>query len=245
MAEKKGRLTKKKFGYSMPVDAPLYGKPPIYYKNTEAIIVPYETDADAALDMLPEGLEIPTPATASVLFIRYNFSTLGLYNEVILGIDCLWQGAPKVYVAHIVVDNDVPLAGGREVWGYPKKLAHIEITREADLLMGTMERPKGNRIVTAILKPQVRVKDAQIPLEALSLRVIPASTKEAEPPVMELVEAECKVLNPDLWTGIGSVQYHSTSVFDPWHKLEVKKVLEAQYVNYDYELGLLKVLKRY
>lgn len=245
MSKKTGRLTKDKFGYSMPVDAPLYGKLPIYYKDTEAIIINYETDADAALDVLPEGLEISTPATAAVMFVRYNFSTIGPYTEVILGINCLWKGSPKLYIPYIVVDSDAPLAGGREVWGYPKKLAYIEITREADMLMGIMERPKGNRIVTAILKPEVRVKGAEVPLEALSLRVLPGSEKGAEPTVMELVEAECNVLNPDLWTGIGSVQFHSNSVFDPWHKLEVKKVLESQYINYDYVLDLCKVLKRY
>ena len=64
---KKGRLIKKNFGYSMPVDAPLYGKPPIYYKDVEGIFISYETDEDAAADMLPEGLELPSPATASVM----------------------------------------------------------------------------------------------------------------------------------------------------------------------------------
>ena len=242
---KKGRLIKKNFGYSMPVDAPLYGKPPIYYKDVEGIFISYETDEDAAADMLPEGLELPSPATASVMFIQYHFSTLGAYDEVILGIDCLWKGAPKVYIPHIVVsNNEVPLAGGREIWGFAKKLADIRVIREGDLIMGTMERPKGNRIVTAIFKPEVRVKDAEMPLEALSLRVIPGCEIGAEA-TAELVESECKVINADLWTGVASVQFNSTSTFDPWHRLEVKKVLGGQYVNYDYELGLLKMLKKY
>ena len=87
---KAGRLTKDKFGFSMPVDAPLFCKPPIYYKNVESMSFVYETDEEAAADILPEGLELTSPATASILFIKYPFSTLGPYEEAILGIACTW-----------------------------------------------------------------------------------------------------------------------------------------------------------
>ena len=52
---REGRFTKDKFGYDMPVDAPLFAKPPIFYRYAEAIAVYYETDQEAALDLLPEG----------------------------------------------------------------------------------------------------------------------------------------------------------------------------------------------
>src|SRR5690606_19693139 len=38
--------------------------------------------------------------------------------------------------AIMLVDNDVALAGGREIWGYPKKLAQVEIR---DAAGGAME----------------------------------------------------------------------------------------------------------
>ena len=116
-----GRLTKDKFGYDMPVDAPLFAKPPIYYKGAETLSVTYETDPDAALDMLPEGLTLIEPATAALIFVKYPFSTFGPYEETILCIPCLFNGEIKVYVAHIVVNNDIPQIAGREIWGYPKK----------------------------------------------------------------------------------------------------------------------------
>ena len=122
-----GRLNPLDSGYDMPVDAPLFAKPPIHYRDVHAIQITYETDLDAALDLLPQGLEIESPATATILFINYPFSTLGPYNEVILVINCLYNGQPTGYIPHIVVDNEVPLAAGREIWGYPKKLAKIEI----------------------------------------------------------------------------------------------------------------------
>src|SRR3972149_834196 len=59
-----GRLGKDRFGYSMPVDAPLYQRPPFYYRDARALTIMYETDAESAQDLLPEGLELPLPANA-------------------------------------------------------------------------------------------------------------------------------------------------------------------------------------
>ena len=40
-----GRLTKDRFGASMPVDAPYYQAPPFYYRDAQSLSVSYETDA--------------------------------------------------------------------------------------------------------------------------------------------------------------------------------------------------------
>jgi len=188
---KEGQLSKDKFGYDMPVDAPLYSRPPIYYKGTEAINFTYETDESAVAEMLPEGLGVPSPSTATLMFIRYNFSTLGPYEEAILALSCTWQGEPRVYIAHIVVNTDPPMAVGREVWGFPKKFAEITLQMEDDLIWGTMDRPTGNRICTGVMRPEAPInleEGEQIAVPALSLRVIPSPEEGAPPSLMELVE---------------------------------------------------------
>ena len=243
---KAGRLTKGRFGYDMPVDAPLYPKPPIYYKNVEALSFAYETDEEAAADILPEGLELTTPATASVLFIKYPFSTLGPYEEAILGIACTWQGDPKFYIAHIMLNTDSPFAAGREIWGYPKKLAHITLEMEGDLIYGTMERPKGNRICTGVMRPEVPVSTTEIVRgEAVSLRVIPSPEEGAEPSLAELIELPSKITPLEAWQGPGSVEFISNSALDPWYKIGVKKMLGATYQRYDNILDYSKIIKRY
>lgn len=243
---KEGRLTKERFGFSMPTDAPLFCKPPIYYKETESIGFAYETDEEAVLEILPEGLEVPSPAIATVIFVRYPFSTLGVYDEAILGVGCTWQGAPRFYIAHIVVNSDVPMAAGREIWGYPKKFADISFQKEGDLILGTMERPKGNRICTGVMRPEVPVESGQAePIPGLSLRVIPSPEEGAEPSLMELVEVLTDSTTLEAWQGPGFVQYESTSSIDPWHRIEVRKVLSATYRRYDQVLGYGRVIKRY
>jgi len=244
-----GRLTADKFGYSTPVDAPLYAKPPIYYTDVHNITVTYETDMDAALDLLPAGLEIDGPAFALVMFVKYPFSTLGPYLETILGIPCNFNGEPRVYIPHIVLDSEVPLAAGREIWGYPKKLAEITVETEAprDVLFGKMERPKGNPIVTAGIRPETPVEFSDEPVEgySMALRLIPSPTDGEDPSLAELVETHTVNTVKAEWRGPGWVEYHNHSAVDPWYKLKVKEVVDATYRINDMVLGFGKVVKRY
>jgi len=242
-----GRLTKDKFGYTMPVDAPLFARPPIYYKNAEAIGITYETDPDAALDLLPGGLTLPGTAMASLLFIRYPWSTLGPYEEAILGIACLWSGESRFYIAHIVVNSDIPQAAGREIWGYPKKMASITMESEGDIVWGKMERPEGNLICTAGIRPETPVEEpAASGGGGLSLRVIPSPEEGAPPSLAELIEVPPRNnVTLESWRGPGWASFHSNSDVDPWHRLPVKRALGASYRKYNMELGFGKVIKRY
>jgi acetoacetate decarboxylase len=242
-----GRLTLDTFGYGMPVDAPLYARPPIYYKNVETIGITYETDADAALNLLPEGLVLPEPAMASLLFIRYPWSTLGPYEETILGLSCLWKGEPKFYIVHIVVNSDVPQAAGREIWGYPKKMATITIETEGDIIWGKMERPAGNLICSAGIRPETPVEEPPAAGGGgLSLRVIPSPEEGAPPSLAELIEVPPRNnVTLESWVGPGWAQYHTASDVDPWHKLPIKGVMGASYRKYHMELGFGKVIKTY
>jgi len=243
---KQGRLTKEKAGFSMPLDAPLYCRPPIYYRNVESIAFTYETDEEAALDMLPQGLQLTSPPTATVLFIRYPFSTLGPYEEAILGITCTRRGQPRFYIAHIVLNSDAPLAAGREIWGYPKKLAVVTLQKEGDIIWGRMERPRGNLICTGAVRPEIPVDLQTLPaVPGLSLRVIPSPEESAPPSLMELIEVPPNSTTHEAWEGLGFLQFHSNSTIDPWHKLCAKKLISARYRRYDQILEYGKIVKRY
>ncbi len=242
----KGRLTKDKFNTNMPVDAPLDSKPPIYYTDVEEIALTYETDENAVLDILPEGLEISEPAFGIVLFRRYPFSTLGPYEEVILIVGCSFEGKPCSYIPHIVVNSDIPMAAGREIWGYPKKFAHITLEKDGDLIIGTMERPKGNRICTGVVRPEKRLPISDTGKSpGLSFRVIPSPDGSSTPSLAELIETPTETSNVDAYTGSGSLEFNSTSSIDPWHRLVVKKMLNAGYRRFDMVLHPGKVVKRY
>lgn len=101
---KMGRLSKDKMGFSMPVSVPLYQPPLHYFTNVESLTVVWETDEEVALELLPEGVELTQPPTASVRVNYFPFSTLGTYNEVILSLACRFEGEPRVFTVFNLLD---------------------------------------------------------------------------------------------------------------------------------------------
>jgi acetoacetate decarboxylase len=244
---KGGRFSKDQFGYCQPAHAPFYARPPVFFKKKEALWINYETDYEAALALLPEGLELPEPAMAVLIIGHFPFSTLGTYEEAIQAILCQWQGEEKFYIPHIVVNSDVPLSAGREIWGFPKKMAQITFQKEGDLIWGRAERPRGNWICTAGVRPEMPAEVEAAETEAWSacLRIIPSIEKDAEPSVAELVAVPSKLTVHEAWKGPGWLDFGSASDLDPWHRLPVKRLADALYYIYDEELGYGKVLRKY
>ena len=242
-----GRLDREHFGASMPVDAPYYQSPPFYYRNARAMTVSYETDADAAADLLPKGVELPLPAQALLMVVHYPSSTFGPYNEAILGIQCEWEGVGHVYVAHIVVDTVPPMVGGREIWGYPKKLAAIELEEDSELLYGAVERPMGVRLVTATMRRERPLEmEEGVGINALSLRVIPSAEADKPPSVAELIQVPSTDRKThEAWSGPATLSYDAGSTLDPWHSLPVRQLLGAVYSVYDFTLPHGRVLRSY
>ena len=109
---KKGKLKMERLGYSGPQNAPLFQKPPYYYQGVESITVYYETDEEAALELLPEDLELYTPATVRLSVFRAPFTTLGGYSAALVVLHCLWQGQPKAFVCYQIVTGDAAMAAG-------------------------------------------------------------------------------------------------------------------------------------
>ena len=70
-------------------------------------------------------------------------------------VDVMLGDTRYMYQPSILVDNDIPLGAGREIWGYAKKIAVIEHNWGGDVmpygeqLLLTVERPRGQRLMTA------------------------------------------------------------------------------------------------
>src|SRR5262245_62210450 len=57
------------------------------------------------------------------------------YTETGQVIPVRFKGEDGVYVHSMYLDDDAPIAGGRELWGFPKKLARPKIEVESDVLV--------------------------------------------------------------------------------------------------------------
>ena len=115
--------------YSMPLTNPSFPRGPYRFFNREYFIITYRTDPDALAAVVPEPLEVAEPVV-KYEFIRMPDSTgFGDYTETGQVIPVRFKGEEGVYVHSMYLDDEGPIAGGRELWGFPKKLASAENRR--------------------------------------------------------------------------------------------------------------------
>src|SRR6202012_4326002 len=109
--------------YSMPLTNPAFPMGPYRFFNREFFVVSYRTDPAALAAVVPEPLEV-TDSIVNYEFIRMPDSTgFGDYTETGQVIPVRFKGEDGVYVHSMYLDDEAPIAGGRELWGLPKQLA--------------------------------------------------------------------------------------------------------------------------
>jgi acetoacetate decarboxylase len=116
------------------------------YGDMDYVSIAFATDAAKAAALLPQELALlkipgmPGQAAANLVFAKYRECDLGPYMEVIISIAVVHQGQPFAYVPAIYVDNDAALLAGRELGGYPKKMAQITMRNYGTLFLSHMSR---------------------------------------------------------------------------------------------------------
>ena len=65
-------------------------------------------------------------------------SGFGSYTESGLVIPARFRGEDVSFVSQMYLDDDPPIAAGREIWGFPKKYAHPKLEIAKDTLTGTL-----------------------------------------------------------------------------------------------------------
>ena len=125
--------------YAMPLTNPAFPPGPYRFVNREFFIITYRTDPDALRAVIPAPLEFTQPLV-KFEFIRMPDSTgFGDYTESGQVIPVSFKGTTGGYVHAMFLDDEAPIAGGRELWGFPKKLGEPSLRVEKDTLVGTLD----------------------------------------------------------------------------------------------------------
>ena len=150
----KGQISLKNLPFSQ---GDLYQNAPEWsWTDADAVIIDYLTTEGAAAAMLPESCttfpipDLPGYSAVKQVWARYRDSSMGPYDELIITIPCLVNGQMFLYVPFIYVDTDRAITSGREIGGWPKKLAKFGFDRVGDEYRCTFER-NGDRIASASL----------------------------------------------------------------------------------------------
>ena len=105
----------KRTAFAMPLTNPAYPPPPYRFYDREYIIIKYRTDRAALEAVVPEPLEI-VDDTVSYEFIRMPDSTgFGDYTETGQVIPVRFNGETGGYVHSMYLNDNSPIAGGREL----------------------------------------------------------------------------------------------------------------------------------
>jgi acetoacetate decarboxylase len=125
---------------SMPMAGPSYPAGPYRFIDREFLVITYETDPDLIRAGLPEPLEpIDQPIVHYEWIKMPDSSGFGSYTESGLVIPARLNGEEVNFVSQMYLDDDPPIAAGREIWGFPKKYAHPKLEIVKDTLTGTLE----------------------------------------------------------------------------------------------------------
>ena len=124
---------------SMPAASPSFPHGPFRFINREYFVVLYESDPDAIRAAVPEPLEPAKENLVAYEWIKMpDSSGFGDYTESGVVIPCTYQGRGISYVAQMYLDDEAPIAAGREIWGFPKKYAYPVMKVASDTLTGTL-----------------------------------------------------------------------------------------------------------
>jgi acetoacetate decarboxylase len=125
---------------SMPIASPSYPRGPYRFINREYFIVTYVSDVEAIREELPEPLEPDGSNTVLYEFIRMpDSSGFGDYTESGIVIPCKFEDQHVNFTAQMYLDCEPPIAGGREIWGFPKKHAQPKLSIASDTVTGTLD----------------------------------------------------------------------------------------------------------
>lgn len=237
----------KQKAFAMPLTSPAFPPGPYRFINREYLIVSYRTDPDALRAVVPEPLQITDPIV-KYEFIRMPDSTgFGDYTESGQVIPVTLDGVAGSYVHSMYLNDEAPIAGGRELWGFPKKLASPSLTVEKDTLLGTLDYGPV-RVATATMGYKHHALDlaavhASLVAPGFLLKIIPHV--DGSPRICELVRYFLEdVTVKGAWSGPAALEL-AQHALAPVAQLPVLEVLSGTHIIADLTLGLGSVAHDY
>ena len=233
--------------FAMPLTSPAYPPGPYRFVDREYLIITYRTDPEKLRALTPEPL-VPDGDLVKYEFIRMPNSTgFGDYTESGQVIPVTFNGRKGGYTHCMFLNDEGPIAAGRELWGFPKKLAEPSLKVEVDTLLGTL-RYGPVRVATGSMGYKHKAADLGAIKAALAqpnflLKIIPHV--DGSPRICELVEYALEdVILKGAWTGPAALELNAHALA-PVAELPVREVVSAVHILADLTLGLGKVVHDY
>jgi acetoacetate decarboxylase len=212
-------------------------KPGEFY-DAEMITIFFETTPQTLARLLPPPLKPGALPIGFVFVANYPRTNFGVtYRESALFLRAEFNGEEGSYCLSMPVTNDIALILGREVFGYPKKMADIHLARKETNMEGWTERHKvrfmevkarltgkcNDEVAQAII-----AQNYQSPSDALiyNFKYFPAPEQNGFDYNPRLIKEIIRMNHRVVEFGEATLVLKS-SPHDPWGDVEMVRVLGA------------------
>jgi len=226
--------------FAMPLTNPAYPIGPYRFVDREYLIITYRTDPAALAKVVPAPL-VPIDSIVKYEFINMPDSTgFGAYSESGQVIPVRLGKEEGGYVHSMYLNDHPPIAAGRELWGFPKKLGKPELRVHKDTLIGTLDY-SDFRVATGTMGFKHKALDSAAAAAALGapaylLKIMPHVDGSLR--ICELVRYRMNEINlKGAWSGPGALDLHPHALA-PVAALPVLEVVSAVHLIADATLPL-------
>lgn len=226
--------------WAMPHHSPSYPRGPYTFEGREYFSITYESDPEAIRHIVPEPLELQG-SLVNFDFLRVRESTgFGTYHGAAQRIPVSFAGETGFYMRLMFLDAHAPIAGGREIWGFPQKLARPSLRVERDTLIGELHFgpllvATGSMGYKHRPLPTTQISDV-LARPGFLLKIIPHV--DGSPRICELVRfRHQKVVVHGAWEAPATLEIHPHALA-PLSDLPVHRIAGARYYVTDYDLSL-------
>lgn len=233
--------------FAMPMYNLSYPAGPYHFIDREYLIISYRTDPALLEAVIPAPLKLAEPVVKFEFINMPNSTGFGHYCESGIVIPVTHNGVAGGYVHAMYLNDQPPIAAGRELWGFPKKWAEPELQVHKDTLMGTLEY-SDFRIATGTMGFKHKPLDTAKVLASMSapnylLKIIPHV--DGSPRICEIVKyCLTDITIKGAWSGPGALDLHPHALA-PVADFPILEILSAVHIVADLTLPLGEVVHDY
>jgi len=223
--------------YSMPELSGLYSRPPYEYRDTRQLLVIFRTDPKLLARLVPAPLVADRDGTMFVAISEFFVSGFGHYHEINMSALATFKRRPVNYGLYLVLDNDIAICGGREIWGFPKKLGEVSLEHRDGIMTGRVSRGGLLLVEAAVqLLEFGKPEDLAGSAEYVSRKLIPSVSNALPPDVFQLTSTTLQnIVIREVHKGPATLRF-GLSPADRLHEIPVREIVGGFYFHTDFTL---------
>lgn len=200
------------------------------FPGAQMLGILYETGPEIIARLLPAPLEPAAEPWALCYIANFPETNLGPgYQEGAIFVRCQYQGEVGNYCLSMPLDDEARMHNGRNIYGFPKKLAKVGLHREGNKAEGWLER-HGIRFVTVRTELTTKLDEPPIKVGPNFLfKYMPAADlgRGFDGPVL-LVRQRTELDYHSFEMGPGEIAFEE-SPHDPWSEIACRQVIASYF----------------